>query len=160
MKKNITLILGIFLALNGLLFAQENNMDSPKAKYRIWVITSNGNMLKGVLMHATDSTLDIFPGSFSDLKKKKNFKIVNESYSNISDIYIKKRAGWLKGMLIGGAIGISPVVFGQAGGFVSIVSLPVGLIAGTIIGSTSRKKFHIGEDPSNFKKFHQKVSKK
>ena len=63
-------------------------------------------------------------------------------------------------MGIGALIGISPIIFGQAGAYIAIVSFPVGIVTGTIVGATSRKKFNINSSKENFAKFRQKVSKK
>ena len=61
-----------------------------------------------------------------------------------------KKGGLLKGALIGGGIGLLPLAIGsifgestgQGGAYISIVTFPVGIIAGAIIGATSKKKHH------------------
>jgi len=160
MKPKILLALGIILFAQARVAAQSNFSSEPKFKYRIWIHTVSGNVIKGILIGSSDSTVQVYPGSFSDWKKGREFKMISEAYSNISIIYVKKRAGWLKGMLIGGLIGAIPIVFGEAGGYVVVVTFPLGLVSGAIIGGISKKKFEIGTDPGQFKKFHQKVSKK
>ena len=52
----------------------------------------------------------------------------------------KKKHYILRGMLIGGAIGIAPVVFGQGGGYVAIFTFPTGLITGAILGASARRR--------------------
>lgn len=46
----------------------------------------------------------------------------------------------LKGILIGGAIGLAPIVFGEGGAYVAVFSFPLGLIVGGIVGNNTRKK--------------------
>jgi hypothetical protein len=57
------------------------------------------------------------------------------------------------------AVGFAPVVFGQGGAFVATVSFPLGVIIGSIVGATSKKKFIINGDLQAFQKFTGKVIK-
>ena len=158
--KSKLLAFAILVALTSNVRAHDSIAANLKFKYKIWVHTTSGNLIKGILLSVNDSSVRIFPGEFSQLKKERNSEIVNQSYTTISDIYIRKKAAWLKGMGIGALIGISPIIFGQAGAYIAIVSFPVGIVTGTIVGATSRKKFNINSSKENFAKFRQKVSKK
>ncbi|PWU05113.1 MAG: hypothetical protein C5B52_00275 [Bacteroidetes bacterium] len=159
MKSKLLALAVLFVASSNLI-AQNSNPIELNFKYKIWITTTSGNLIKGVLLSVSDSSVKIFPGTYGDLKKQKNYTIINQDYSTISEIKIKKRAGWLKGMGIGALIGASPVLFGEAGAYVAIVSFPLGVVVGTIVGATSKKKFEINAELQNFNKFRHKVSKK
>ncbi len=52
----------------------------------------------------------------------------------------RKKHYILRGMLIGGAIGIAPVVFGEGGAYVAVFSFPAGLITGAILGAAAKRR--------------------
>ena len=132
-------------------------------KHKIWLYTSQGNMLKGVLVSTSDSSVNIFPGKFSEWNSHPKTTAINESYLNINNIKTHKKGGLIKGMLIGAGIGLAPVLLssafgqGEGGAYVSIITFPIGIITGAIIGSTSKKKFFIDGDASRFHSFHKRI---
>ena len=52
----------------------------------------------------------------------------------------KKKHYILRGILIGGAIGIAPVAFGEGGAYVAVFSFPAGLITGAILGASAKRR--------------------
>jgi len=147
--------------------AQSDSTRKLWLKHKIWIYNNEGDLQKGVLISTTDSSLKFFPGKFSDWHRHSKISVVSQSYLNISNIKIHKRDGLIRGMLIGTGIGLSPILFGavfgegqggaQGGALVSVFTLPVGIIAGAIIGSTAKKKFFIGGQASKFHLFHKRI---
>src|SRR4030095_11581984 len=86
--------------------AQTKNSE-VKSGYVIVIHTMNNNFIKGILIDATDSAVTIFPGSVHQWKQGKDFRIAVFSYENIKQIKLKKRKAALKGMRIGGSIGLT-----------------------------------------------------
>ena len=126
----------------------------------IWVYTKQGGLQKGVWQGSTDTSLWIYEGKMSDYLNQKSDNAKSVNYENIRLIKIKKPGGLLKGLLIGAGIGLAPIVFGQGGAFVAIISLPVGIIAGSIVGATSKKQYVIDGDLNRFEQFVDKYTKK
>lgn len=161
MKKNIFTSFFILLFLN--VSAQQDSTLKLNPKYKIWVSTREGNVIKGILAGTSSSSVIIFPGKFNKYNGKSKLSLINESYTNITAIQIHKRGALLKGMLIGAGIGIAPVLIGsifgpsigQGGAYVSFITFPLGTIIGAIIGSTSKKKFFIDGDKSRFQSFYK-----
>jgi len=139
--------------------AQTTEAKGQKAQM-IWVYTKQGSLQKGVLHGSSDSSLSIYQGSMNEYLNKKRNELTSINYENIGIIKTKKQGGLLKGLLIGAGIGLAPIVFGQGGAFVAIISFPVGIIAGSIVGVTSRKKYVINGDLNSFQKFAHKYAKK
>jgi hypothetical protein len=161
--KIIFINLLLFVALN--VSAQNDHTLNPAPKHKIWVSTTQGDIIKGTLVDVSDSSVKIFPGKFSEWNNHSKISVINESYSNISNIKTQKKGGLIRGMLIGTAIGISPVLvgslfgpsIGEGGAYVSIVAFPVGIITGAILGCTSKKKFLINEEASRFDSFRKRI---
>jgi len=63
----------------------------------------------------------------------------------------------LQGLAIGGVIGLSPIVFGQGGAFVAILTFPVGIITGAIVGATSSEKYFINGNYAAFNKMKKGI---
>lgn len=163
MKKNI--FTGFFLLLFLHVSAQQDSTLKLHPKYKIWISAREGNHIMGILAGTSSSSLNIFPGKFSEYNGTSKISLINESYTNITAIQIHKKGGLLKGMLIGAGIGIAPVLIGsifgpsigEGGAYVSFITFPLGTIIGAIIGSTSKKKFFIDGDKSRFDSFHKHI---
>jgi len=73
----------------------------------------------------------------------------------------------LRGILFGTAIGLSPVLTGSlfgasilyGAGYLTIVTLPLGIITGSIIGATSKKIYSIQGSPTLFYDFKKGTTK-
>jgi hypothetical protein len=84
------------------------------------------------------------------------------SYTNIRQIKIRNKNGILKGFFYGTGIGLLPAIGGaiigkgEGGAYVSVITLPLGVITGTLIG-TSRKKFNINGNASSFSDFRKRI---
>jgi hypothetical protein len=142
----------------------QNNLSANSfPRYKIWLYTNKGNILKGILILTSDSSVKIFRGTYCEWHSHSSNSI-DESYLNIASIKTHKRGGLIKGMLVGLGIGLTPLLvgsaFGQAegGAYLSIATLPVGLITGAIIGATSKKKFLINGDASKFQSFRKRMN--
>ena len=81
----------------------------------------------------------VYEGTISEYNTQSANKTISIDYKNIRTIKTKKRGGLLKGVLIGGVIGFAPAFFGEGGGYVAIITFPVGLITGSIVGATSKE---------------------
>ena len=131
------------LALGAVLF------DSTKPRFKITLFTISGNRIKGVLLKTSSDNVSLYPGKFAHWKRRESIAPITTPVESIREIHLKKRNGLLKGALIGIGIGISPVLIssafgrGEGGAYISIVALPLGLILGSIIGITSKKKYTI-----------------
>ena len=130
----INLLLLIILNIS----AQNDYTLNPTPKHKIWVSTTRADLIKGILVDVSDSSVKIFPGKFSEWNSHSNISVINESYSNITNIKTHKKGGLIKGLLIGAGIGISPVLvgslfgrsIGEGGGYVSVITFPAGVIMG------------------------------
>ncbi len=145
--------------------AQSVTNDLSNPKYRITVSTTDGKEVSGLLIQLEDSAAIIFPGNRKAWQSKSNEQMMKISYSEIQQVKLKRRNGVLKGALIGFGIGIAPILVAstvikdgaQGGAFVSIITVPLGLATGSIVGATSQKKFYIGGSQSNFLKFRKRI---
>ena len=119
-------------------------------------------MQQSLLTGGSATTVLIYPGSMKEYKNQASPQSVRISYENITTIKIKKTkgaGGVLKGILIGGGIGLSPAFFGEGGAYAAIIAFPVGVILGAIIGATSKKKYEINGELNSFQKFIHKFIK-
>jgi len=163
MKKNIFINLLTLFILSA--SAQNNKALKHIPKHTIWITTNEGKVIKGILVSSSDFSVEIFPGNKSEYGKQQKISLVKESYVNIDKIRIHKKNAGLKGLLIGGGIGLAPGLIGpifgkntgEAGSFLSIITFPVGIITGGIIGITSKKRFLIGGDKRKFYAFHKQI---
>ncbi|MEO6538902.1 MAG: hypothetical protein ABIT07_00135, partial [Ferruginibacter sp.] len=130
----------------------------------IRVTTSDGKSISGVLVNTTDSSLTMFSGKPSEYNHLNNFT-VSQQYSNITKIETHRKGSLLKGLLIGAGIGIAPVLvgnlfgpsIGEGAAYVSLITFPVGVITGGILGGTSKKIFLINGDATKFYSFHKRM---
>lgn len=148
------------------LFAQTDSVNGKIPAYHIYLTTVHENAVKGLMLQAGDSAVHIYPGERKDWKAKEPYKTVTFNYNQVRQISLKKNGGTLKGMLWGGGIGISVFAAsallhtGKAKGEVfryTFPAIPLGIIAGAIIGNRPWKKFHINSDPGLYQSFKNKV---
>ena len=162
--KKITVI--ILLVAGTSLHAQNPVLDGNKPVYRIRLKTINDNRLEGLLLEIKDSSVLIYPGKRKDWKNKIRYNTAEFRFSNIQDIRLKRKNGTWRGLMIGGGIGTA--VF--AGSLLlpnrmeknhhavyTFFAIPVGLITGAIVGSRSRKKFHINSSGPVFHEFQNSM---
>ena len=134
-----------------------------KPRYKIILFTSNGNKIKGILLNCSPTSVSLYPGNFSSWKQQKDYDTVTMSVDNILQIHLRKRNGLLRGMAIGTGIGISPALVssalgeGEGGAYLSIVTLPLGFLLGSVIGLVSKKKFIISGDPKKLNHLNNKL---
>lgn len=134
---------------------------------RITVSTPDGKEITGLLTQLEDSAVLIFTGSRKEWKSNSIGKTMKIGYSEIQQIRLKKKNALLKGALIGFGVGLSPLLVAstiikdgaQGGAFVSIITAPLGLATGSIVGATAKKKFYIGGNMSNFLKFNKRIKR-
>ncbi|MFI5131181.1 MAG: hypothetical protein ACHQFX_14360 [Chitinophagales bacterium] len=162
--KKITIII-LFVAGTSL-HAQNPVLNGNKPVYRIRLTTINDNRLEGLLLEIKDSSVLIYPGKRKDWKNKIHYSAAEFGFSSIKDIRLKKKNGTWRGLIIGGGIGTA--VF--AGSLLipnrmeknhhavyTFFAIPIGLITGAIVGSTSRKKFHINSSEPTFHEFQNSM---
>jgi hypothetical protein len=148
-----------FLAACSLSVSAQNVITKIDKLLNIWIYTEEQTEQKGVLIGASDSALFIYSGSITAYGKEASPPLINMRYDDIRTIKIKKRGAFLKGLLIGGGIGLSPAFFGQGGAYAAVVTFPLGIIVGSIIGATSKKKYEINDNLETFAKFTRKYIK-
>ena len=126
--------------------------------FRAFLSTMDNKNVAVLVRDVTDSSILIVSKSRStnpDLSEEIN-------YSNIREIKIRRKNGIIKGLLYGFIVGAMPAVGGiiigqaQGGGFVSMATLPTGIVTGGIIGA-SHKKYHINGNSASFSLFKTKV---
>lgn len=154
----VGILLTAFLSYSLSVTAQATTARVEKP-VRAWVYTKQGSIQEGILYGFNNDAFVLYPGTAKDYINKKERDLTSIKYDNINLIKVKKHGGVLRGLLIGGAIGIAPVVFGQGGAFVAIVTFPLGVITGAIVGATSKKKYLINGDLDAFNKFVDKYAK-
>ncbi|MEP6594647.1 MAG: hypothetical protein ABJA71_01825 [Ginsengibacter sp.] len=160
MRKNIFISALIFLFLGA---SSQNDFALRSRPKKIWVYNDQGNLIKGIFVGSSDSSVNIFPGKLSEWNSRSKTSVVNQSYLNINNIKIHKKSGLVSGMLLGAGVSLLPVlvgsIFGQSTGqggcYVSIITFPAGLITGAIIGGTSKKRFLINGEALRFHAFHK-----
>ena len=59
----------------------------------------------------------------------------------------------LKGLLIGAGIGLAPIVGGEGDAYTTFLTFPLGIITGTVVGGTSKKKYSINKNYQAFLDF-------
>ena len=120
--------------------------------------TMDNNTVSGMLQEVDDSSILVTttqPGG----KTRKEMEI---NYLNVRDIKIRKHNGLVKGFLAGFIIGASPILGGltigqgEGSAYVTMVTLPVGVITGTLIGAF-RKRFRIDGDAQSFEHFKKRL---
>ncbi|WP_152267992.1 hypothetical protein [Agriterribacter humi] len=151
----IVLLLGVYSLT---ISAQTDTIRNQKPQW-VWVYTTGGKMQKGILAGRTDSALLLYQGSKKAYKKQEAPPLAGIHYKNITIIKTRSKLGFLKGMGIGAGIGIAPVLFGEGGAYVAVVSFPTGLIAGSSIGFNAKKKNKINGDFAAFRGFADKFIK-
>ena len=151
----IVLLLGVYSVT---ISAQTDTIRNQKPQW-VWVYTTGGKMQKGILAGRTDSALLLYQGSKKAYKKQEAPPLAGIHYKNITIIKTRSKLGFLKGMGIGAGIGIAPVLFGEGGAYVAVVSFPTGLIAGSSIGFNAKKKNKINGDFAAFRGFADKFIK-
>ena len=112
---------------------------SAQKKQQTWAIT-RAELIKETFMNTTEPALP------DNQYKVYSTSALTERYTITAKSH--KKGGLLKGLLIGGGIGLLPLaagsIFGkssgEAGAYISMVTFPVGIIAGAIIGATSKKR--------------------
>lgn len=158
--KLIAIILLLISPCN--LFAQTTPVINNRPHFDIHVTTVSGNSLIGLFMKVCDSSVLIYPGNRKEWENKIHYKHVSYDYTRIKSIRVKRKNRVLNGMLIGGGIGATvfagSTLFFDAGSkskgvTVSLSAVPLGIIAGGIIGRKSRKKYSINGQALQFNKF-------
>ena len=153
-------ILLVFLfATYSLMLSAQADIVKIRKPLRTWIYTKENTEQRGLLIGYSATTLLIYPGSTTEFYKEKSPQTKSLIYENISLIRVKKINGLIKGLLIGGGIGVAPVVLGYGGAIVAVFTLPVGIITGSIVGATSKKKYEINGDITAFQKFIAKLKK-
>jgi hypothetical protein len=126
--------------------------------FRAFLSTMDNKNVAVLVRDVTDSSILIVS------KSRHTNPYLNEeiNYSNIREIKIRRKNGIIKGLLYGLIAGAMPAVGGiiigqaQGGGFVSMATLPTGIVTGGIIGA-SHKKYHINGNSASFSLFKTKV---
>lgn len=156
MKKIVQAFPILLLSLT--VIAQQDTLITEKP-VTTWVYTKQGNMLKGVLAGRSGTDLLLYPGSLKEKKKNIDYQLVRINFDNITIIKTKKPNGLIKGLVTGGGIGFAPVIFGEGGAYVAIIAFPLGILTGTLIGASSKKKYMINGNYTSFLTFSDKFIK-
>jgi hypothetical protein len=134
----------------------QTGMSRVHKHLKTWAFTNDDKEIKGTLIGASDSALFIYPGSIGAFEKENAPVLTAINYQNISLVKVKQRGGVLKGALLGGGIGFAPAFFGEGGAYVAVITFPVGLITGTVVGATAKRKYKIDGSHEAFAEFKHK----
>ena len=137
-----------------------------KPKFQVTVHTLQNQKIKGLLIDVNDSTLILFPGRVDEWKNRDRIQPLYLADSSIEFIKVKNKNAAGTGALTGLAIGLTPIlaavadpVNAQAYGMVAILTIPVGIITGALIGGGSYKKFKVNGNREAFLVFKNKIKK-
>ena len=159
-------LISILLIVNSCISAQENNDGLIKPRYTVDLTTMQGNVLKGLLLQVNDTSVIIYPGKRKEWNRKEAYYAVEFGFSRISGIKLKKKNGVVKGVALGGSIGLSAILAtvllnnatskGEAVNNVVLV-VPAGIIGGGYAGSKSKKDFNINGNEKAFIEFQKQI---
>jgi hypothetical protein len=141
------------------LFDYDTGIAKMQKPLPVWIYSKDNKEQKGLLTGGSATTVLIYPGSMKEYKNQSSPQSLSFSYERINFIKIKKAYGLIEGLAKGGLIGLTPIAFGEGGAYVSIIAIPLGVIIGSIVGATSKKKFEINGDLNSFQKFTKRVIK-
>ncbi len=133
--------------------------DTSKPRFKIILQDLQNKRYQGLLIKAGDSAVSIFPGSFYAWKQEDHLQLVIIPAYQIQKIMLQKKNGLLAGAIIRSGIGLLPLLFssivgkGGLGSYLSILTFPLGLMTGGIIGATSRRKYNVAGDPEQYTRF-------
>jgi len=125
----------------------------------VYLNTVDERSMAGTIQSISDSAIIFSAKPGSKQGEANNMEI---SYTNIRQIKIRNKNGILKGFFYGTGIGLLPAIGGaiigkgEGGAYVSVITFPLGVITGTLIG-TSRKKFNINGNASSFSDFKKRI---
>lgn len=165
--RNKIFFLVSFLLIVSISLAQKRPEYNERPRYKVSLQTIDEKMVKGLLIEIKDSSIIVFPGNSNRIGSEEMSRVENINYAQIQQFTLKHRNGLINGMGIGAGIGILPALVGgifgpstgEGGAYVSVITFPLGLITGTIIGATSHKKFNLHGDFSQFHNFKKRVRK-
>ena len=161
-----TIFIFILTVFTYSLCAQQDDDNTIKPRFSIELVTMQGNMLKGLLLQVNDTTIIIYPGKRKEWNKNVEYYPVVFGSSNVREIKLKKKNGMVKGMVLGGSIGLSAILTtiilngatakgGTANNAVIVV--PAGIIAGAYMGSKNRKNYNINGNEKAFTEFQKQI---
>ena len=159
--KKITHVILFLFAIQVCVAQTDSAKKSPL--YKIKLSTMNDNLMAGILIGSTDSSVTVYPGTIDHYKKGKQFSNATLNYENIKEISAKRKGGAFRGALIGAGVGMLPVIVSlfQQGkgntGYLGVITVPVGAISGAVIGAVSKKKARINGDKEKLKQFLTKI---
>ncbi|MEO7048300.1 MAG: hypothetical protein ABI091_23575 [Ferruginibacter sp.] len=139
-------------------FARNITTANHRPRYYASIQTMNGKIVKGLLLQMEDSSVALFPGKWKKIRKGVIHDSVVITYLQARQIKLKKKNSLLKGLLIGGGIGFAPAFFGEGGAYVALLTFPIGIITGAIVGITSGKKYFINGNYAAFNKMKKRYS--
>ena len=138
-------------------FAQKKiTRANHQPRFHASIQIMNHQTVKGLLVQLEDSSVILYPRTRKGFRKEVKLDQVVIAWSQIQQIKLKKKNGLFKGVLIGGAIGFAPVIFGEVGAYVALVAFPLGIITGAIVGITSGKKYTINGNYAAFNKMKKR----
>ena len=143
--KKISFVTITLIMLSSAVFSQS---ESNSIAHNVQIETMSDSLINEMFVNSIHSSMNVFQGSWQQLTQEKGYQAPSFDYNRRHDPKTKKgRAGKvLKGIAIGGAIGLSPAILsaifgkGEGGAYVSVFTFPLGIITGGIIGATSKGK--------------------
>lgn len=151
-----TLLCSLLVSLN--LSAQTDTLIT-KRPVNIWIYLTDGILIKGIFAGRTQNNILLYRNASRKQIARGGAALEGIPYQNISLVKTKKSNGILGGVAKGALIGILPLVGGEGGAYATVITLPLGIITGAIIGKTSKKKHAIDNDQQKFLDFTNKYLK-
>lgn len=140
-----------------------NRPDKKKPSHKILLKTKEGNTFKGLLLTVNDSSLVAYPGKWREWRNGKKYRSVHFYYTRIEEVILKEKGRIAKGMVIGGAAGLLPVVAGKTNGAsepagnILLVTVPAGIITGAVLAGKSGKRYWINGNIEQFRNFIRRL---
>jgi hypothetical protein len=155
----------IFLFLSLLVMRSSSAAGSAPPSlvvYQVTITTLQGYRLSGLLLQASDSGLQVYPGNWKEWKKKQNFQPVFIPSTKVQTLVLKHRKRVFRGALVGAGLTAGMLVVAIAGsegaGYLSLLGGPLAPVLGAVAGKCTKKKFIISGNTEAFLQFRKKIS--
>jgi hypothetical protein len=152
----------LFLSLLVMRSSVAGSVPASLVAYQVIITTLQGYRLSGLLLHASDSGLLIYPGNWKEWKKKQNFQPVFIPSTKVQVLVLKHRKRAFRGALVGAGLTAGMLVVAIAGsegaGYLSLLGGPLAPVLGAVAGKCTKRKFSISGDTEAYLLFRKKIN--
>lgn len=157
--KRYTFMLLLFLC------SQALSQDSPRPIYKVILETKQGNRFKGILVAVNDSSLISFPGKWSELKRKRSYRLAEFHCTNILQVQLKRKGRIRRGMTTGATAGGLLALKLNSGKkntqnvlYSTAIAVTGGTIAGGVMAAKSNDRIFINGNKDLFQHFAKNIT--